>query len=90
MTGMALLVTIDITAGSRLQRIEQIEVRRLEPLDSDDPTARDNEVHRYQARRVTGSDGSRYIGEPAEFEHRYGDGARKCVELALAALAQRP
>lgn len=89
MACMALLVTIDITAGSRLQRIEQFEVRRLKPLKSDDPDQRNNEVHQYQAQRVTTGTHPAQLerdGEPVQFEHRYGDGARRCVERALEAM----
>lgn len=84
---MALLVTIDITAGSRLQRIEQFEVRRLEDLiDRDHP---DDEHHRYRVTPVCRYDsGIRTIRADmgVEFMHRYGDGARRCVERALEAL----
>lgn len=79
---MALVVQIGITTSSSVVPIETLEIRRLEPLNSTDPTIARDEVHRYRATPYANGVPLR----PAEFEHRFGDGARACVALALAAL----
>jgi len=81
---MALVVDIGITAvdgfgGVHVQRIETVEIRRLEQLvNVGNPQ---HEVHNY---RVTTSPDT----VAAEVQHRYGDGARALVEKALTALRE--
>lgn len=79
---MALIVQVKITTtGGGLLPVEMLEIRRLESLwDRGHP---DDEVHQYLVVRYdhAGAD----LAE-AWFEHRYGDGAWKCTQLALHAL----
>ena len=85
---MALVVRLQITSGShhRLDDIETLEVRRLTMLRRDREHA-DDEVHEYVAHRLspTGE-----IRARAQFEHRYGDGAWRCVQRALHAMGGHP
>lgn len=81
---MALVMKVAVTErGGRLRSIETIEIRRLEPLrDPDDPS---DETHRYRV-RVYESDDLVRVRAEVEVEHRYGDGARRLMWLALSAL----
>lgn len=86
---MALVVDVGITDGKGgVQRIELLEIRRLEPLGEPDPTyGHDLEVHPYV---VTALDEDAHTGfrqgDIATLRHRYGDGARVLISNALAAL----
>lgn len=80
---MALVARIGVTARTgKLQQIEIVEIKRLARLRN--PEKPDDEVHPYRV-RIYAPDLSHHSAE-ARFEHRYGDGARKCLALALAAL----
>lgn len=74
---MPIQITVRSAAGMGLNVIETIEILRLEPLhDRDNP---DNEIHSYRVKILE-------TGQEAQFKHRYGDGARRCVMNALVAL----
>lgn len=81
---MALVMRAAVTGrGGRLQSIETIEIRRLGPLrNPDDPS---DETHRYRV-RVYAADDFATVRQEVEVEHRYGDGARRLMWLALSAL----
>lgn len=79
---MALVVDIRITdSRGYTNRIELLEIRRLEPLD--DPTNAANEVHNYS---VTSYDNIGRAREATTVKHRYGDMSRTLISNALAAL----
>lgn len=84
---MSLLVDVRITNGrGGTDRIEGFEIRRLEPLDHSDDHA--DEVHPYQVRPFT--DAGRHPSGPTIIHHRYGDGHRALVALAMGVLAHPP
>ena len=71
---MSLIVDVQITdAYGGLVPIDQLVIRRLEPLTDTDA------FHKYEASIPSQS--------PVQFNHRYSDGAWRCVMIALEALA---
>jgi hypothetical protein len=77
---MPLIVPIYITGQHELLEIDRIVISRLEPLlNPDNPW---DEVHTYQV-EVPGETHVRV-------RHRYGDGGRELLRLALNTLPPRP
>lgn len=71
---MSLVVDVQITdVYGGLVPIDQLVIRRLEPLKSE------SDWHRYEASIPSQS--------PVQFNHRYSDGGWRCVMNALEALA---
>lgn len=71
---MSLVVDVQITdVYGGLVPIDQLVIRRLEPLTVSDA------FHKYEA--------SIPNQPPVQFNHRYSDGAWRCVMIALEALA---
>ena len=71
---MSLVVDVRITdVFGGLAPIDQLVIRRLEPLKSE------NDCHRYEASIPSQS--------PVQFNHWYSDGAWRCVMIALEELA---
>lgn len=78
---MSLIVDLSITDTPwTTTRVDQIIIRRLEPLTNRDSPQ--DEVHGYE---VTSSD-----RKPITVHHRYGDGARELLRIALNALEETP
>ena len=71
---MSLVVDVQITdAYGGLVPIDQLVIRRLEPLTDT------GYFHKYEASIPNQT--------PVQFNHRYSDGAWRCVMIALEALA---
>ena len=71
---MSLVVDVQITdVYGGLVPIDQLVIRRLEPLTDT------GYFHKYEASIPNQS--------PVQFNHRYSDGAWRCVMIALEALA---
>ena len=71
---MSLVVDVQITdVYGGLVPIDQLVIRRLEPLTDT------GYFHKYEASIPSQS--------PVQFNHRYSDGAWRCVMIALEALA---
>lgn len=71
---MSLVVDVQITdVYGGLVPIDQLVIRRLEPLTDT------GYFHKYEASIPDQS--------PVQFNHRYSDGAWRCVMIALEALA---
>ena len=71
---MSLVVDLRITrTDGTLEPIERMVIQRLEPLTDTDA------FHKYEASIPSQS--------PVQFNHRYSDGAWRCVMIALEALA---
>lgn len=75
---MALVVGLKITRKREgrlhLDGIDEVVIQRMEPLANPQDPA--EEVHTYQATLSS-------TAQEVTFTHRYGDGALRCLELAL-------
>lgn len=73
---MSLVVDLQITrTDGTLLPLSQLVIQRLEPLKSE------SDWHRYETELVPSDE------PPVQFNHRYSDGAWRCVMIALEALA---